>query len=142
MLYVASDVPIPLQTLDAIRIEEISAEASVVRQWLTLPQVRLVGAHTGCGCGFPSVVAEEPIEYYPEMFDDAEDRSADIGSVHALLRTIDRLLDQSEMVELFPVWAGDEAIPPLGKVSVSRSELQPETFFFTAHFIYEVRVLC
>jgi hypothetical protein len=29
-----------------------------------LPHVRFIGAHTGCSCGFPSVIAEEPFEYY------------------------------------------------------------------------------
>jgi hypothetical protein len=139
MVYVASDVTIPLQASAAIRVQEVSAEMIVVRQWFALPKVRVVGAHTGCGCGFPFVVAEEPIGYHPEVFEYADDRSADVRSVRALLALIDQTLCRSDLVELFPVWAGDEATPPLGTISVTRGELETETFLFTSHFVYQVR---
>lgn len=64
MLYIASEVPLPARSVPELRVEPVEADRDEVRRWLSLPEVHYVGAHTGCSCGFPSVIAEEPIEYY------------------------------------------------------------------------------
>lgn len=57
----------------------------------------------------------------------------------ALFAVIDEALRGAGTVELFPVWAGDEAEEPKGVVAISRPDLEPERFFFTTHFLYRVR---
>ena len=41
-------------------------------------------------------------------------------------------------VELYPVWNGEEALPPKGLIRRSLASLTPETFFFIERFIYEL----
>ena len=41
-----------------------------------LRTIRFIGAHTRCSCGFPSVSAEQPIEYYDGMLGEPGEISA------------------------------------------------------------------
>jgi hypothetical protein len=138
MLYIATDIGLPVSSTPEIQVDAVEPDHAAVRQWFSKPEIRFVGAHTGCSCGFPSVVAEEPIEYYDGFFDETEDREKDLASVRALFALMDDVLSRSEMIELFPLWAGDEAEPPDGVIQTSRSELDPERFFFMEHFLYQV----
>jgi hypothetical protein len=110
-----------------------------VRQWFSLPHVCFVGAHTGCSCGFPHVVAEEPIEYWEGMFDEGEDRQNNLRSLQALLDLIRPHVLESGSVELYPVWNGEEALPPKGPVHLSLGSIRAEAFVFIERFFYQVR---
>ena len=101
-------------------VDVVEPECEVVRQWFSLPHVRFIGAHTGCSCGFPSVISDEPVEYYEGFFDGKDDRADDLASVRALLALIDDALADGEAVELLPVWVGDGGEKPLGVVPVAR----------------------
>ena len=90
------------------------------------------------GCGFPSVIAEQPIEYYDGFFDEAQNREKDLASVRALFGLIAELLRSSQMVEMFAVWAGDEHERPIGTIHAQFDTLQPEQFFVMEHFLYRI----
>ena len=64
MLYLATQSDLPPRTSPELSVEEVEPSREAVRQWFSRPIVRVIGAHTGCSCGFPHVVAEEPIEYW------------------------------------------------------------------------------
>lgn len=139
MLYLASDVALMPRRSDDVHLDQVTVAHGAVRQWLALPEMFEVGAHTGCGCGFPHVIADEPVEWFDEMFDEeAEDRPKDLASVRALFALIDEALVQSASVELFPAWDGDEGEEPLGIVEWQRSALTPETFVVTERFLYRI----
>jgi hypothetical protein len=140
MLYVASSIELPQTDTPELSIQRIDPRKKAVRQWLSLPFVHLAGAHTGCSCGFPSVVAEEPVEYDDGLFADKaeEERSLDLASVRALLDLIARCLAESGPLELYPVWNGNELDPPKGEVDCRLAELNPERFLFTEQFLYRI----
>ena len=138
MLYMAADTPIVLQHMPNLSVEEVSPEREPVRQWLSLPHIVLVGTHTGCSCGFPSVAAEQPVEYYDGLFEPSEDRQNDLASVTELLGLIRQLLEASPMLELLPVWVGYETEASLGVVEMKLSKTTPETFLLNEHFIHRV----
>ena len=121
-----------------LTVERMSPDCEQVRQWFSLPQVCFVGAHTGCSCGFPHVVAEEPIEYWEGMFDDSDDRQNDRRSLQALLDLIRPHVLESGVVELYPVWNGEEALPPKGTVRQSFDPIKAEAFVFTERFLYQI----
>jgi len=100
--------------------------------------VYCLGSHTGCSCGFPSVVAEEPIEYYDGMFENDDDRSSDLTSVHDLLALLDEVLVEDGKCTLYPVWSGNESEDPKGRVTVHRDQLSETTFVLTEEFLYHV----
>jgi hypothetical protein len=85
MLYLATQRDQPLRNSPELSVEEIEGSREVVRQWFSLPTVRFVGAHTGCSCGFPSVMAEEPVEYFDGMFHDDENRKAEPRGVQGVV---------------------------------------------------------
>ena len=137
MLYAASPAPIALRIGSDISVEKVAADHDV-RQWFSLPEVRYVGSHSGCGCGFPSVASETPVEYYDGIFDDAEERAEDLASVHALLGIIDESIAAAGTIELLAIWAGGEGEPPSGVIEVKRAELEAEKFFLMEDFLYRV----
>ena len=112
-------------------------ERHSVQRLFSLPFVRFVGAHTGCSCGFPSIRADESVEYFDGIWD-ADDRQADLKSVKALLAMVQRHVTASGSAELFAVWQGEETMPPKGSVSVPTNSLEPERFFFIERFLYRI----
>jgi hypothetical protein len=84
MLYMATHGGQPRRNSPELSVEEVEPSREAVRQWFSLPVVRFIGAHTGCSCGFPHVVGDEPVEYWAGMFGD-QDREADLRSVESLL---------------------------------------------------------
>jgi len=138
MLYVGTPDVIPLRRTTDLSVEEVEPERRAVQQWFSCPHIRYIGAHTGCSCGFPSVIAEQPIEYHDGFFDGSQNRKKDLASVRALFRLIAESLRSSQVVELFPVWVGDEHEQPIATIHAQFRTLQPEKFFFTEHFLYRI----
>ena len=137
MLYMATQGDVPLRTSPELDVEEVEPSRDAVRQWFSLPVVRFIGAHTGCSCGFPHVMAEEPIEYIDGMFD-APDREADLKSVDSLLALVREHVTATREVQLYPVWDGEEGTPPKGVIDLGVGVLQRESFFFNEQFFYRV----
>lgn len=138
MLYLAANADVPLVSSQYLQVEELEPEQEVVRQWFSLPTVRFVGAHTGCSCGFPSAVAEEPIEYDEGMFDDDPERADDLASVRALVDIVAEGVRSGGLVELFIAWFGDESETPKGTIDVRLSELDADRFFILERFLYRI----
>ena len=138
MLYIGTGRDLALQSDRNLRVEDVDERRQEVRRWFSQPVVHFVGAHTGCSCGFPSVIAETPIEYYPGMPLEGDDRAADLQSVRALVELIGRILKDSERVELYPIADGDEAKPPKGVIRWRLRALEPEQFFFNEQFLHVV----
>jgi hypothetical protein len=139
MLYMATQGEQPLRSAPELSVEEVERSREAVRQWLSLPTVRFIGAHTGCSCGFPSVTAEEPIEYWEGMFHNDENRQADLISLRSLLTLVREHVAAAGEVELYGVWNGEEGSPPKGTIDLELDALNPETFFFNEQFLYRVR---
>jgi hypothetical protein len=138
MLFMATDSEVALQSTPNLSVEGVEPERKVIRQWFSLPTVTFIGAHTGCSCGFPSVAGEQPVEYYDGLFEPSEDREKDLCSVRELLALISERLESSPMLELLPVWAGDEHEAPVGVIEMKRSAMTSKTFFFNEHFLHRV----
>jgi hypothetical protein len=138
MLYMATAGDQPLRESPELRIEPVEPLRAQVCRWFSLPAVRFVGAHTGCSCGFSSVIAEEPIEYFAGMSLGGDDREADLASIRALLTLARERLAQEGRFEWYPVADGDEAVPPKGTIDVCIEDLSAETFFFNEQFLYRV----
>lgn len=138
MLYVGTAAPLPEFADADLRVEALGPSNVAVRASFTQPSVQYVGAHTGCGCGFPHVLGETPIEYFEGMFDD-EDREADVRSTRRLLKLVRSCVDRGETVELYAVWARDEGRAPKGTVRWRLADLDPERMVFTEGFLYVVR---
>jgi hypothetical protein len=139
MLYIGSRQGVLERETPDLSVEPVENARLGVIRWFTQPVVQFVGAHTGCSCGFPSVVAESVIEYYDGMWADSDERGADLRSVSALIQVLRAALDAGQPVELYPVWDGDEGLAPKGVIHWSLEQLAPETFFFNQQFKYVVR---
>lgn len=138
MLYVGSAEELPVVASADLRVENVTGARRSVEQWFTLPAVRFIGAHTGCSCGFPSVTAESPIEYFEGMPLESQDRAADLRSVRALIELIRQAAGHSSRVELYPVWDGDQSKPPKGVIDWQLDSLDAERLFFNERFLHVV----
>ena len=138
MLYIGTGENLPAEPSADLRVEDVAAGRQAVRQWFSLPVVRFLGAHTGCSCGFPSVMAETAIEYYDGMPLDGDDRAADLRSVGALLDLLGRVMANGSRVELYPIADGDEEKPPKGVIQWQLADLNPQRFFFNEQFMHVI----
>jgi hypothetical protein len=139
MLYIGTADELPLASSPDLSIEEVDEPRQTITQWFSHSNVRFVGAHTRCSCGFPSVIAESPIDYFEGMWVDHDDREDDLRSVGALLDLLRQVVERSSSVELYPVWDGDQSEPPKGVIDWQVGALVPERFFFNERFMHVVR---
>lgn len=139
MLYVGTPAALPLTATDDLKIERVDPPRDAVKRWFSQPDVAFVGAHTGCSCGFPSFIAESPVEYYEGMPLDSDDRAADLRSVGALLDLIRGVVAESGAIELYPVADGDEQKSPKGTIEWAVPDLDPQRFFLNEGFMHVVR---
>jgi hypothetical protein len=137
MLYMATEGDVPVRSSPELSVEEVEPSREAVRDWFSLPVVRFIGAHTGCSCGFPHVVAEEPIEYWDGMFD-GQNRDADLESVDSLLSLVGEHVRATGEVQLYPVWDGEEGSAPKGVINLGLGALNRDRFFFNEQFFYRV----
>jgi hypothetical protein len=140
MLYMATEGDIPVRSSPEMSVEEVESSRESVRQWFSLPVVRFIGARTGCSCGFPHVIAEEPIEYWEGMFE-GQDREADLKSVESLLALVREHVTGTGEVQLYPGWDGEEGKPPKGVITLGVGALHRESFFFNEQFFYRVTAI-
>jgi hypothetical protein len=138
MLYVGTRTELPLLVDGDIRVEEVKQDRRAVRRWFSSPFVHFVGAHTGCSCGFPSVIAEAPIEYFDGLLPKADERPADLKSVQALIDLLRASPGEAEAIELYPVADGEEDLSPKGLIRMQLSSLDPERFFLNERFMHLV----
>jgi len=139
MVYLGTvtDLP-PLVSGNDLRLERVQPAREFVRRWFSVPRVHFVGAHTGCSCGFPSVIAETPVDYFEGMRLESDDRAADLRSVRALIDLVARVVERDGRVELYPVADGDEMKPPKGVIELPVESLVADRFFFNERFMHVV----
>ena len=138
MLYLGTGTALPPQTGVELRVEPVEEGRTAVRRWFSLPHVHFIGAHTGCSCGFPHVVAETPIEWFEGMLDAAPERADDLRSVRALLALITGVVQAEGRAELYPVWNGEEAQTPKGTIEWHLESLVSDRLFFNERFMHVV----
>jgi hypothetical protein len=138
-LYIATTGDQPCFETDLLNVEDIEPGWTAVRQWLSLPVVRFVGAHTGCSCGFRSVKATEPIAYDEGLFyEDERTAATKRASLSALMAMARAFAERDGEIEMLAIWEGDEWEPLLGTIDKTVSDLQPQTWFFIERFLYRV----
>jgi hypothetical protein len=138
MLYIGTAQELPLTSSADLSVGPVDAGRHDVKQWFSQPAVRFVGAHTGCSCGFPPVIAESPIEYFEGMSLQSDDRAADLRSIRALIELVAQAVRSFGAVELYAVADGEELTPPKGFIEWQLSSLDPERFFFNERFMHVV----
>lgn len=98
-------------------------ESNSVRANLTSPCIRYLGAYTGCGCGFHSIL-RSGIEYEPE------DPPATQSDHEALVRYLHEVLAHNQAVQIYGCWSGDESQPAEHRRAVKASEIASPQFAF------------
>ena len=143
VLYMATSEPVAERETEDLTIERLRSGGEGVARHFANPHLYLIGAHTGCGCGFPSVAAEGPVKYFEGMFDDEddEDRLKNLASVRALLELIGSCLTNASVVELFAAWVGDEAKRAHGTIELQLEQVEAHTFFFNEGYLYRIKAL-
>ncbi len=109
MMYLGSNIKLRERKEQFISVEPLNSNQVGVRECLPEPNVYFIGSNSECSCGFPSVIAESPVEYYDGLFDDPDsERDDDLASVRELLTILDESLESTDSCTLFPVWNGSE----------------------------------
>jgi hypothetical protein len=98
-------------------------ELSAVRANLNLPFIRYIGAYTGCGCGYRSIL-RLGIQGEPE------DPVATQSDHEALARYLHEVLAQNRSVQIYGCWSGEESQPLEQQRTVEVSEIASPEFAF------------
>lgn len=85
-LYLGTECDLSARDRPFLSVQSVSQDWEDLFAILKTCNVYYLGDHTGRSCGFPSVIGEEPTEYYDGMFQGDTERSSDLASVRALLR--------------------------------------------------------
>ena len=140
MLYIAADQEITEHTRGPLTIraidDKVAAKLALV---FTKPHRRLVSVDGGCSCDFPSFPL--PVDYFDGIFqeDSEEERAKAVSCIQNLLSLVAEAAESSGSVELFPTWAGNEDLPPKGRMDLRAHDVVPAEFFFVEWFVYEMR---
>ncbi len=103
IVYPGSSVKLRERKGPFISVEALNSDQAVVRKYFPEPNVCFIGSHSGCSCGFPSVIAETPIEYFDQMFSDpTPDRDNGLASVRDLPTLRNECLDSKNTCTLIP----------------------------------------
>lgn len=138
-IYLATDATVAANHGAAISADLVDPEANPVCRWLSESHVYRLHGRQECGCGFPCVVAEAFIEYFEGMFEHREERDEEVENARGLLDLCAIALGTTAAVEIYPVWNGDESLPPKGSVEKNLSELVPEQLVLTERFVLRVK---
>ena len=139
MLYIGTREALPLVSSADLRIEAVAPAREGVMRWFSNPEVRFVGAHTGCSCGFPSVIAESPVEYYEGMSLDSDASHSRSPQRASSDRIASETATRTACIELYPVADGDEPTAPKGVLEWELGALDAERLFFDEGFRHIVR---
>ena len=112
VVYVGCMAPLRLvqwtDTAPAFNVRPLAVHEEPVRRLLPLTYLALLGAHTGCGCGFIMDGADEP---------------ADVRrSRESLARYVIEAIGNGP-TELYVCWNGDEALPSERHLTITPGEL-------------------
>lgn len=138
LLYAGSPQSLPLQSTPDLGVEPLDEAAAAIAQWFSQPAVQFITSGHTCSCDFPHVLSETPVEYFEGLWSSGGERADELRSVTALLALLRDAVAPGGTVELYPVWSGDEALPPKGVISWVLADLKPDKFVFTERFMHVV----
>jgi len=135
-LYLATDVPIlPTDRDDPTSVffvRELEWRERRVRVQFSKPELRHLGAHTGCSCGF-MYDAEDPATL--------EEAQLARRSVEELRRFLTRQVEGAREVELYHCWEGDEDEPAKHHVDITTEQFAGSSFRLQERALYRVRLV-
>ena len=134
-VYIASDAPLQLVQWNIdqpnFHVSELTVDENdeKVKGQFSKPFIYYVGAYTGCGCGF---------EYgrYPEYEDDVEKKRQ---SVNQFSKYLANALQESETIELFACWEGDQAEKPVKHGKLIPTDIGGDSFWFEEREFFVVQ---
>lgn len=142
MLYIAADREVAEQARGPLTVVAVDADMDAkLASSFSKPYRRFIGVRGGCSCDFPSVMFEEPQDYFDGIFQDVSEeyRAHSVTCIQGLLDLIADALSPGETAELLLTWSGHEAIPPKGRIALRVKDVVPQEFFFIEQFLCEVR---
>jgi hypothetical protein len=134
VLFVGTTRPMELRTpregVRELSVEALSDRESAVAAHFSLPYVQYVGSTAGCGCSFPHSHDDTWFEDDETDEDEAFNRKALVELVRG---------SGESAVEIYGMWDGDFATPPLSRESVEAEDILNDKFHFRELGFYRVK---
>ena len=109
------------------QVLDVAAVLAAVRQHLPFASIRCLGSRSGCGCGFrcslPGFIEPRDAEH----IEAANEQQADHEALAAYLRA---LPEQTQPMQIYACWAGDETFAPERFRTCEIGELASPDFAF------------
>jgi hypothetical protein len=123
----------------SLAVKALRAHDAAIKSHFSNPEVQFIGSTSGCGCGFPRDFFQDGKWFY---FDE-DQIDADEAANHSLNRQgLYDLLKSSgdSTVELYGVWDGDFAEPPLAYESIAAEKILSPEFRLKEQGFYRVNI--
>jgi hypothetical protein len=143
LLYVGTDTPLPRSdwnmTDPHVHVCDLKESELWTRSVFKKPEIQYIGSSTNCGCAFPFVMHQNgDWPYWLDPVNDAEEIANDMRECEELFQLLSQ--PDEEEIELFGVWAGDEAKGPLVREEISLEDIRRRYFRFKEGGFYCVKL--
>ena len=143
--YIASDSEVPLlpwnEASPGLFVQEVQPdEEDSVKKHFSKTNVRYIGSHEGCGCGFrqgQDWFDNDVDEQDEDELKDAAARQKDHEQLRDYL--VNHCVEQKQ-VEIYACWEGDWWEDCLGKIQISVDEIADNHFCFREKHLYIVDI--
>jgi hypothetical protein len=119
-----------------ISVASLTEHDVAVRVHFANPEVQSIGSTSGCGCDFPCLSLQNGQWPLFDYGDDAERDASEHYNREALVRLLRNTME--EALEVYCVWFGDFAKPPLAREEISLNRILDADFRFKERGFYRV----
>jgi hypothetical protein len=123
-----------------LSVTGLTERDSPIAAHFSKPIVQYIGSTSGCGCDFPNVMYQNGDWPWLDAGDhDLEQEARDRYNRQGLVNLLQATGEQT--VELYGVWYGDFAIPPVVREEISVTAILDPFFRFKEQAFYVVRLV-
>lgn len=144
VLYAGTRVPLPRkvwrQEAPDLHVQSLSEREIPVKAHFSSPEVQYIGSTSDCGCDFPHLATAERNWTKLDISFPVEQDAEQLASEHFNRDALFKLLRDSgeEAIELYGLWDGDFAEPPVAREVVSLQRILDLDFRFVERGFYTV----
>ncbi len=124
------ELKVPHEGARELSVQVLSDRESPVASHFSMPYLQYVGSSAGCGCSFPHSLDAT-------WFEEEEVDENEAFNRKELVELLHRSGEPS--VEIYGMWDGDFATPPLSRESVEAADILNKNFHFVEQGFYVVR---
>lgn len=137
MLYIGSDIPLPLvpfaKKTPGFHTESLRESDGMIARHFSTAYILYAVSSQGCGCGFQHALIDTDTNWLNVVDEDSSDCGKNMQQLYTY---VEGVIDKGGRVELYACWDGYFEDAPLSKEAVSYKELTGHEFYLKEKGFY------